>query len=132
MAERLKSPREEVSRILDGDRKQRERLRRCTHILPCESNAACDALTRRSIVSIRANHKAWSKSAWGNMEAHHRMSLAWHDLMEALGPIEDEPMAAIRAALGEERFRLLLNAYERLGGHVLEVPQVWSQPKVLP
>lgn len=110
---------------------QRSQLRSCSHIVPCASDAACDALTALTLHRMHANKKLWSRSTWGNMQAHMQMSAAWHDLNNALGGATDEQMGAVRSALGEERFRCMLNAYERLGGFVFE-PGDGRPPAVLP
>ena len=111
---------------------QDNRLDGCSHILPCVTKSDCRRLEAASIERIKLRNAEWERSKWGGMRASMQMSLAWKDMLDALGDISDEQMCKLRDVLGEDRFRLLLNAYERLGGLVLEVPEVWPAPVVLP
>jgi len=108
---------------------QEKRPYRCTHLLACPSFASCKELEKRQIEDIRQRNEQWRRSCWGNLPEWQRMRAVQEDLRHVLD-VEPQQVQALRDALGEERFRVLLNAYERAGGFVVEVPPM--PPVALP
>lgn len=101
--------------------------RECSHIVPCESEASCKELEEKCIARIKERNKHWSRSVWGNLPDWMRLTYVAGNLRDALAGVD---MAALRSVLGEERFRLLLNAAERAGCFVSETETL--PPVVLP
>ena len=103
---------------------------RCCHIVPCTDELTCRRLEKEACVRIAARNAEWKRSAWGQLPFFMREGAVYMDLLHALGGIDDANMARLREVLGAERFRLLLNACERVGLYVDEGTD--SKPTVLP